>query len=176
MLRATRKRRTKRSEVGNSLWEGVNDDWKCPACERKKNEILRKVDGVWKGGLHKHHDHSVDDPDRYTDKVKFEEVLICDQCNHADGLIKSKYPGIIPDDFSFEPKHIREFVRSRPNRPHNINFIKALELYFSLIDMSYESFQKAWREKKDKNVDGFVIHSTYKRLIMSGTYPSTFFI
>ena len=50
MLRATRKRRTKRSEVGNSLWEGVNDDWKCPACERKKNEILRKVDGVWKGG------------------------------------------------------------------------------------------------------------------------------
>lgn len=176
MLRATRKRRTKRSEVGNSLWEGVNDDWKCPACERKKNEILRKVDGVWKGGLHKHHDHSVDDPDRYTDKVKFEEVLICDQCNHADGLIKSKYPGIIPDDFSFEPKHIREFVRSRPNRPHNINFIKALELYFSLIDMSYESFQKTWREKKDKDVDGFVIHSTYKRLIMSGTYPSTFFI
>ena len=96
MLRATRKRRTKRSEVGNSLWEGVNDDWRCPACERKKGEILRKVDGVWKGGLHLHHDHSVDDPDRYTDKVKFEEVLICDQCNHADGLIKSKFPGMPP--------------------------------------------------------------------------------
>ena len=106
---------------------------------------------------------------------KFEEVLICDQCNHADGLIKSRFPGIIPDNFSFEPKHIREFVKSRPNRPHNINFVKALELYFSLVDMSYIKFKRTWREKKGENVDEFVIHSTYKRLIMGGTNPSTFF-
>ena len=99
MLRATRKRRTKRSEVGNSLWEGVSEDWRCPACNRKKGEILRKVDGIWKGGLHRHHDHSVDDPDRYTDKVKFQETIICDQCNHADGLIKSKFAGVMPDTF-----------------------------------------------------------------------------
>ena len=175
MQRATRKKRTKRSEIGNSLWESVPEDWKCPACKRLKQEILRKVDGIWKGGLHKHHDHSVDDPDRYTDKVKFEEVLICDQCNHADGLIKSKFPGIIPANFSFEPKHIKEFVKSRPNRPHNINFVKALELYFSLVDMSYIKFKRTWREKKGENVGEFVIHSTYKRLIMGGTNPSTFF-
>ena len=175
MLRATRKRRTKRSEIGNSLWDSVTDDWKCPACNRLKQEILRKIDGVWKGGLHNHHDHSVDDPDRYTDKVKFEEVLICDQCNHADGLIKKKYPGVIPDTFSFEPKHINKFIVSKPNRSHNINFMKALELYFSIIDISLKKFTRMWRENKGKNVRDFVIHSTYKRLIKSGTKPSTFF-
>ncbi len=175
MLRATRKRRTKRSEIGNSLWDSVTDDWKCPACNRLKQEILRKIDGVWKGGLHNHHDHSVDDPDRYTDKVKFEEVLICDQCNHADGLIKKKYPGVIPDTFSFEPKHINEFIVSKPNRSHNINFMKALELYFSIIDISLKKFTRMWRENKGKNVRDFVIHSTYKRLIKSGIKPSTFF-
>ena len=47
MKRATRKRRTKRSEIGNSLWDSVTDDWKCPACQRFKQEILRKIDGVW---------------------------------------------------------------------------------------------------------------------------------
>ena len=175
MLRATRKRRTKRSEIGNSLWDSVTDDWKCPACKRFKQEILRKIDGVWKGGLHMHHDHSVDDPDRYTDKVKFEEVLICDQCNHADGLIKKKYPGVIPDTFSFEPKHINEFIVSKPNRSHNINFMKALELYFSIIDISLKNFTRMWRKNKGENVKDFVIHSTYKRLIKSGTKPSTFF-
>ena len=175
MQRATRKRRTKRSEIGNSLWDSVTDDWQCPACNRLKQEILRKIDGVWKGGLHMHHDHSVDDPDRDTDKVKFEEVLICDQCNHADGLVKKKYPGVIPDTFSFEPKHINEFVVSKPNKSHKINFMKALELYFSMIDMSLEKFTRIWRKNKGKNVRDFVIHSTYKRLIKSGTKPSTFF-
>ena len=60
--------------MGNSLWDGVDDSWECPACRRNKNEILRKVDGVLKGGLHKHHDHSVDDPDRYTDKVNLRSM------------------------------------------------------------------------------------------------------
>ena len=175
MQRATRKRRTKRCEIGNSLWDSVTDDWRCPACNRLKQEILRKIDGVWKGGLHMHHDHSVDDPDRYTHKVKFEEVLFCDQCNHADGLVKKKYPGVIPDTFSFEPKHINEFVVSKPNKSHKINFMKALELYFSMIDMSLEKFTRIWRKNKGKNDRDFVIHSTYKRLIKSGTKPSTFF-
>ena len=175
MQRATRKKRTKRSEIGNSLWESVSDEWMCPACDRSKQQILRKVDGVWKGGLHKHHDHSVDDPDMYTDKVKFKEVLICDQCNHADGLVKKKFPGVLPDTFSFEPKHMKEFIIAKPNRSHNIKFMRALELYFSIIDMSLKKFTIKWRENKGENVKDFVIHSTYKRLIKSGTKPSTFF-
>ena len=176
MQRATRKKRTKRSEIGNSLWDSVADDWKCPACNRLKQEVIRKVDGIWKGGLHQHHDHSVDDPDRHTDKVKFKEVLICDQCNHADGLVKKKFPGIIPDTFSFEPKHMGEFIISKPNKSHKINFMKALELYFSIIDISLIKFTRMWRNEKDKNVERFVIHSTYKRLIRNGTKPSTFFL
>ena len=176
MLRATRKRRTKRSEVGNSLWDSMSDEWFCPACKRKKQQILRKVDGVFKGGLHSHHDHSVDDPDRYTDKVKFKEVVICDQCNHSDGLIKSHYPGVIPDNFSFEPKHIGEFVVARPNRPHKILFLKALEIYFSIIDISLEEFKIKWKEVKSENVEDFTIHSTFKRLIKGGVKPSTFFL
>ena len=101
--------------------------------------------------------------------------MICDQCNHADGLIKKKFPGVIPDTFSFEPKHIREFIKSKPNRSHNINFMKALELYFSIIDMSLDKFKDQWRKDKGEDVGEFVIHSTYKRLIKSGTKPSTFF-
>ena len=96
MKRATRKRRTKRSEIGNSLWDSVTDDWKCPACQRFKQEILRKIDGLWKGGLHNHHDHSVDDPDRYTDKVKFKEAY-----NLLDNLteLKSSSKGMFDDVF-----------------------------------------------------------------------------
>ena len=160
MQRATRKKRTKRSEIGNSLWDSVADDWKCPACNRLKQEVIRKVD----------------DPDRHTDKVKFKEVLICDQCNHADGLVKKKFPGIIPDTFSFEPKHMGEFIISKPNKSHKINFMKALELYFSIIDISLIKFTRMWRDEKEKNVERFVIHSTYKRLIRNGTKPSTFFL
>ena len=40
--------------------------------------------------------------------------------------------------------------------------------YNTLLDM--------WRDEKEKNVERFVIHSTYKRLIRNGTKPSTFFL
>ena len=72
-------------------------------------------------------------------------------------------------------EHINEFIVSKPNRSHNINFMKALELYFSIIDISLKNFTRMWRKNKGENVRDFVIHSTYKRLIKSGTKPSTFF-
>ena len=53
--------------------------------------------------------------------------------------------------------------------------MKALELYFSIIDISFDEFKDIWRRDKDESVGDFVIHSTYKRLIRSGTKPSTFF-
>ena len=53
--------------------------------------------------------------------------------------------------------------------------MKALELYFSIIDMSLDKFKDQWRKDKGEDVGDFVIHSTYKRLIKSGTKPSTFF-
>ena len=40
---------------------------------------------------------------------------------------------------------------------------------------SFDIFKQLWREKKGEDVGEFVIHSTYKRLIIGGTKPSTFF-
>ena len=67
------------------------------------------------------------------------------------------------------------FIVSKPNKSHKINFMKALELYFSIVDISLNEFKERWRENKSESIDNFVVHSTYKRLIRSGTKPSTFF-
>ena len=69
----------KKVREGNSIWDSVEDDWLCPACQRGKDQILRKGKGREVGGLHRHHDHAVEwDQRNDLEMTKFQETIICD--------------------------------------------------------------------------------------------------
>jgi len=163
----------KKSREGNAIWDSVDDDWQCPSCKRGKFQILRKGKDRDVGGLHRHHDHAVEWDDRNNvELTKFQETIICDQCNHAEGMVKKIYPGIIPDDFTFTPEQIGQFVKAKPNRAHRIRFLEALQLFFSIIDLSLEEFTEVFIHLT--NNTKFIAHSTYKMLARYGYPPSSY--
>ena len=93
------------------LWKQLSDDWQCPGCGRTKRQImrwtLRTPNGRrfwgWMAGLHTHHDHSQGFVE--TGRGRFHKIIICDQCNSADGLAKRKLR--LPSNFSFSAGEIR---------------------------------------------------------------------
>jgi predicted Fe-S protein YdhL (DUF1289 family) len=120
-----------------ALWKSLDDSWRCPACGRSKFEIMRWTRRTphgrepfwgWMAGLHTHHDHS----QGYVDvsRGRFAEVVICDQCNSADGLAKRRLG--LPPDFSFTPAEIRRFVAPEPHGRHKIDFERARRIYEGL--------------------------------------------
>ena len=163
----------KKVREGNSNSDSVGGDWICPASQRGKDQVLRKGKGRKVGGLHRHHDHAVGwDQRNNVEMTKFQETIICDQCNHAEGMVKKIYPGIIPDDFSFTAQQIGQFVKAKPNRPHRIRFIEALQLFFGLTDISLDDFSQSFINLTDNTV--FIAHSTYKMLVRHGYPPSNY--
>ena len=116
------------------LWNQLNESWICPSCKRTKFQILRwskrytnkSNNGVYLSSymgfiapLHKHHDHS--------EHKRFNEIIICDQCNSADGIAK-KYLKI-QSQFSFSPREISQFIIATPHNKHKIIFEKAKLIY-----------------------------------------------
>ena len=138
----------------NENWASVPPDWSCPACWRKKHEIARlSGSGVLIANLDLHHDHLTDalrarlqqevGPDwivkipeqsRHIVKraetlvARFEPTLVCPDCNGADGAVKARLPQI-DRKFSFRPSEIKSFIRSAPNREHQIDNDSACDIY-----------------------------------------------
>ena len=120
------------------LYAGLRDDWTCPGCARTRFEILRwtlifpkrpdKHEG-WAAGLHTHHDHSGDRPRGLFGfkGPRFAPVIICEQCNSADGTAKRILK--LPKSFSFAPWEIRQFVRATAHGFHEIDRTIAMALY-----------------------------------------------
>jgi hypothetical protein len=75
----------------------------------------------WMAGLHTHHDHS---------QGYVAEVVICDQCNSADGMAKRRLS--LPAEFSFSAEEIRRFVLPEPHGSHRIDLEQARCLYDDL--------------------------------------------
>ncbi len=134
----------------NELWAETRRDWRCPACQRSKADILRLTDsGILLARLDLHHDH-LGDFIKTELKAKFgpkwgtegppgaaraEEVAerllirfawtnLCVDCNGADAAAKRAISAI-PRAFSFSPPEIAEFVTATPNTPHAIDFDRA---------------------------------------------------
>jgi hypothetical protein len=83
----------------------------------------------WMAGLHKHHDHS---QDIFSSNVRrFSAIVVCDQCNASDGVAKRKLS--LPENFSFSPLEIGEFITSMPHTKHTLNLEIAQELYLAHI-------------------------------------------
>ena len=166
-------RHQKKTREGNSIFDSVDENWSCPSCKRKKGQILRSKGGKKIGGLHRHHDHAVEwDERNENDKTSFQETVICDQCNHAEGMVKKMYPGVIPDVFSFSPEQIGKFVLAKPNRKHRVRFMEALELFFSLTDISLDDFKQTMYEYEE--MESIHSHALYKNLVRNGYPPSLY--
>lgn len=125
----------------------VEETWCCPVCHRGKREIARvdKNANLLCALVH-HHDHLGDItngrlPDmhdlEWEDRLpamslrdsfqRFPEILICQDCNVAEGDAKKKAGA--PRDFSFGPFEISTFIIVEPNRGHLIDIAKLSETY-----------------------------------------------
>jgi hypothetical protein len=120
------------------LWENTPRNWLCPSCGRSKYQIMRwskrlvdynnrsgpPVEG-WAAPLVRHHDHS----QGYFDigEGRFQETIICGDCNSVDGSAKRKFN--IPCDFSFTPIEISQFVTSIPHGTVEIHYEIAHEIW-----------------------------------------------
>jgi hypothetical protein len=135
----------------NSWWASTRTGWVCPCCKRAKPQIARLSNGsVLLCRLEFHHDHLADrakrifreinprSDDRETNiqsgRVKnalmlfverFEETLICIDCNLSEGRVKLELAREIDPDFTFSPSEIASFVRVEPNRLHEVDFSQA---------------------------------------------------
>lgn len=122
-----------------NIYRSLPAGWRCPGCSRSKFEVLRwtmlyphlpsRHEG-WAGGFHNHHDHC---PEHLGGSARFERVVICEQCNSADGQVKRKLK--LPAWFSFSPEEIGAFVRSVPHGFHVIDYERAREI-FDLVSSS----------------------------------------
>ncbi len=129
----------------NSHWLGSDQEWTCPCCRRTKFEISRvgNLNQIL-AKLVAHHDHMGDlleerfnrvfastgtDEARATGKrlveriatafAAHDEVLICEDCNHADSEAKKLVNAA--KHFSFTPNQIGRFVKPAPHRGHDID-------------------------------------------------------
>ena len=84
------------------------------------------------------------------------------------------YPNVIPEDFSFSPIQIKEFVKGKPNKKHRVNLVKALEVFFELVDISYDEFYK--EINIITSMEDFEASSIYRRLVKGGYPPSEYLI
>jgi len=78
-------------------------------------------------GVCEHHDHLTD----FGDPPRFERVLICDQCNSADGNVKFLLK--LPAAFSFSPDEIRRFITPMPHGWHGVSYSAAQGEYVSAV-------------------------------------------
>lgn len=135
-------------------WASRPPDWECPACGRRKPDLMRMSgSGVLLARLDIHHDHLTDyfktilhakhgpqwraaiPPDSaHIEKLgsqlvaRFEPSTVCSDCNSADGAVKTRHRDI-PRSFSFRPSEIRRFVRPRPSAEHEIDHDLAYSLF-----------------------------------------------
>jgi hypothetical protein len=113
-------------------WTTTPDDWRCPSCSRTKFELLRWTlrrppGGTpfmgWMAALHRHHDHG-----KGADGFEaFAEIIICDQCNGADGEAKRRLG--LPASWSFTPDEIATFVTVAPHGRRRVDLKAAAAAY-----------------------------------------------
>ncbi len=141
----------------NTGWAATWESWSCPCCGRYKSQIARLSAGnVLLCNLEEHHDHLVDhcktiyreamnDLPEGDDRVqmsraegylmplieRFARILICNDCNHAEGRIKYELVGEIERNFTFTTSEIVCFIEVEENRPHGIDFGKARQIWQS---------------------------------------------
>src|SRR5690606_14847086 len=96
----------------------------------------------WVAALHRHHDHSA--RQWGARRPRFDECVICDQCNAADGAAKRKLK--LSASFSFSPCEISLFIRATPHGRHVIDFVMAQAVYLTLAACEQKPQQNALKD------------------------------
>ncbi|WP_271612698.1 hypothetical protein [Bradyrhizobium sp. CCBAU 21362] len=135
----------------NRGWASTREHWTCPCCKRGKAHIARvSSGGVLLCRLEYHHDHLADRAKRLFREhrpqggdretiiqigraenalmllvERFEQTLICIDCNLAEGRAKLELAKEIDSDFTFTPAEIASFIGVTPNRLHEVDLEKA---------------------------------------------------
>lgn len=144
----------------NKSWAERPVNWSCPICQRSKPEIARLTpSGLLLCQLDWHHDHLGDcggailwrGQTKHADQVRrdalssaiqvcrplaerFSTILVCNDCNAADGAAKLELAGLIHPDFSFAPSEVARFIRVAPNRPHEVDLGVARAIWLEAAD------------------------------------------
>lgn len=134
-------------------WAWTPIDWVCPACRRGKRDIARLTEkGKLMCRLVEHHDHMADLVEaeferqckehgtivadefgkRFAKRASqmvaaYDNTIICDDCNTADP--KAKRDVGTHKDFSYSPQEIGQFVKAKPNVPHEIDREQAKHIW-----------------------------------------------
>jgi rubredoxin len=145
----------------NSWWAKCSPDWRCPCCNRVKADCARlDSKGNLLGKLAAHHDHMREFLDnalaecaridgmenaalneastrilrRFADGlVRFDDVVICEDCNNADP--KAKKLVTAPRYFTFTPTEIGTFILPQPNKAHDVDEQQARKTYARATQM-----------------------------------------
>lgn len=146
----------KHSAVGVDMtrwWAYTPQNWSCPACMRTKSEIVRlNRNGALICRLVEHHDHIKDlllasfrrqssaksvvvadaTAESFAKRSEamvsaYDNTIICDDCNGADGAAKRAVG--THADFSFSPDEIARIVVPKPNQPHEIDESVARQIW-----------------------------------------------
>jgi hypothetical protein len=133
-------------------WRSVGDDWNCPACRRTAHEITRwhKAQN-WGRSIVEHHDHL-----RPGGVPRFENVIVCEDCNNVDAKIKQELRrstkrklfilttdellrrrAAVALDFSLSAAEIGEVVIARPHQQHLICWRKAYPIVRRIMEDFY---------------------------------------
>lgn len=131
----------------NEHWAMLPRDWACPCCLREKASIVRSDGETLFAEVQAHHDHFtsyVNDRamamlgpqwnrastalTRACEQLRvallaFSEVLICADCNGAEGRAKSRLR--LDKYFSFSIEEIRAFINIRANEEHIVDLAAA---------------------------------------------------
>lgn len=124
---------------------GLPIDWACPCCGRTRFELLRwgrnqqKAEQVhgkvgWTQKLCVHHDHGPESnfyfemTGRPPRDRRFENIVVCGDCNSADGRTKGKLA--LPTWWSFSISEIQQFITATPHAGIDLNVDLAEELFY----------------------------------------------
>lgn len=163
----------------NRWWVMTPVTWKCPCCNRAKDQIVRlNKNDFLTCQLHEHHDHMKDVvkelfedfstrqnvvvadelSEKFAIKTAFslsayDNTVVCFDCNKADAVAKK----IVQAHryFSFSPKQISEFLIVTPNEEHKVDQQKASQVWqeaepiFKIRMEMARNFARIAAEKKD---------------------------
>jgi rubredoxin len=141
MIELLDEHRTKGFEPTGSFFE-VAEDWHCPVCLRDKRQIARLTKNAsLLCRLVVHHDHFEDEIRRKLKDVKpysklqaiisslvrFQPIVICEDCNNVDAVAKSEVGA--PAPFSFAPFELAVMITPVANEPHSFDAKVAAQVY-----------------------------------------------
>lgn len=118
------------------LWNAVGADWRCPACDRAKAEIIRSSNNPrrkWSGKLLRHTEFTVkdgyDEDDEYGEWIDHHEImLICGDCANILPAVKQREPNLSRSDVLFQLRDMRAVTIAAPHQPHEVDWEMAMRL------------------------------------------------